>query len=61
MANVLRMADQAAIVALWKQGWSRRRISRGTGAAGKSYRLQNKQAVKDWETRKAEACKEPEN
>ena len=24
MANVLKMADQAAIIALWERGWSRR-------------------------------------
>ena len=31
MANVLKMADQAAIIALWRRGWSRRRIARETG------------------------------
>jgi len=31
MANVLRMADQAAIVALWERGWSGRRIAREMG------------------------------
>jgi len=31
MANVLRMADQAAIIALWQRGWSQRRIARETG------------------------------
>ena len=31
MANVLKMADQAAIIALWERGWSQRRIARETG------------------------------
>lgn len=31
MANVLDMADQATITALWKRGWSQRRIARETG------------------------------
>ena len=31
MANVLRMVDQAAIIALWQRGWSQRRIARETG------------------------------
>jgi IS30 family transposase len=31
MANVLDMADQIAITALWKRGWSQRRIARETG------------------------------
>ena len=31
MANVLDMADQTAITALWKRGWSQRRIARETG------------------------------
>lgn len=31
MANVLKMADQATIIALWQRGWSRRRIARETG------------------------------
>ena len=31
MANVLKMADQAAIIALWRRGWSRRRIARDPG------------------------------
>lgn len=31
MANVLKMADQAAIIGLWRRGWSQRRISRETG------------------------------
>ena len=31
MANVLKMADQAAIIALWRRGWSRRRIAREIG------------------------------
>ena len=31
MANELKMADQAAIIGLWKRGWSQRRISRETG------------------------------
>jgi len=32
MANVLETADQAAIVTLWQQGWSRRRIAREPGS-----------------------------
>ena len=31
MANVLKMADRAAIIALWERGWSRRRIARELG------------------------------
>ncbi len=31
MANVLDMADQATITALWRRGWSQRRIARETG------------------------------
>ena len=31
MANVLGMADQTAIIALWQRGWSQRRIARETG------------------------------
>ncbi len=31
MANVLKMADQAAIIGLWRRGWSQRRIARETG------------------------------
>jgi transposase len=31
MANVLKMADQAAIIGLWQRGWSQRRIARVTG------------------------------
>ena len=31
MANVLKMADQAAIIGLWQRGWSQRRIARETG------------------------------
>ena len=31
MANMLSMADQAAIIALWQRGWSQRRIARETG------------------------------
>ena len=31
MANVLKMADQAAIIGLWRRGWSQRRIARVTG------------------------------
>lgn len=31
MANVLGMANQAAIIALWRRGWSQRRIARETG------------------------------
>ena len=27
MANVLKMADQAAIIGLWRRGWSQRRIA----------------------------------
>jgi len=31
MANVLKMADQAAIIGLWRRGWSQRRIAQVTG------------------------------
>ncbi len=31
MANVLSMADSAAILGLWRRGWSQRRIARETG------------------------------
>ena len=31
MANVLKMADQSAIIGLWRRGWSGRRIARETG------------------------------
>ena len=33
MANVLKMADQATIITLWRLGWSQRRIARETGVS----------------------------
>jgi hypothetical protein len=31
MANVLKIADRAAIISLWQRVWSQRRIARETG------------------------------